>query len=164
MKMQKMDKEQKTTLQLYYAYIASIICNVIPSSTVQTFGLILFIIIFIATYIFRSKAKDKSFMHNHMHYIIKSIWISSLILIIGMIAAYFMADHSIIYNIMENAKNGLVLTQDQLNSILMNYMRANLLVFIVTLTPCLIYLAYRLSKGIVYAKGGYIVPNLKSWI
>lgn len=158
-----MNKDQKTILQFYTAYIVAIICNIIPSSAVQTFGLILFIVIFIATYVLRGKSAKDSLIYNHMQFMIKSIWISSLILLMGMTAAYFIADHSIIYQTIESAKSGVFLTESQLNSILMDYMRANIFTFILTLTPSLIYLVYRFSKGVMYAKDGYVVPNLKNW-
>lgn len=158
-----MEKDQKTTLQIYLAYIIAVICNVIPSSTVQTFGLILFIVIFAATYFYRGKSPADSFIHNHMQFIIKSIWVSSLILLIGMIAAYFMADHTIVYQTYETIMNGIFLTQDQINGFVMDYMRANIFTFVVTLMPSLIYLAYRLAKGILHARKGYIVPHSKSW-
>lgn len=159
-----MSKEQKTTLQLYYAYIFVIITNVIPSSTIQTFGMILFIVILIATYYFRSKSNEGSFQNNHMTYITKSIWISSLALLVGMITAYFTADHSIIYNAYNAIKMGTMMTEAQINSLIMDYMRANMFTFLFTLMPSLIYLVYRLCKGIAHAQKNYIIPNLKSWI
>lgn len=159
-----MEKEQKTILQIYYALIASVILSILPSSVAKTFGFILFIVIFMATYYFRHKSDEKSLTHNHMQFIIKSIWISSLILLIGMAGAYFLADHSIIHNAVDFVKAGNFLTETQIENIIMNYMKENIFVFLFTLMPCLIYLIYRLCKGTVHAQKGQLMPNLKSWL
>ncbi len=159
-----MEKDQKTTLQIYLAYIIAVICNIVPSSAVQTFGLILFIVIFAATYFYRNRSPSESLIHNHMQFIIKSIWISSLVFLVGMITAYFMADHTIVYQTYETIMNGVFLTQDQINGFVMDYMRANIFTFVITLMPSLIYLAYRLAKGILHARKGYIVLHSKNWL
>jgi uncharacterized membrane protein len=159
-----MEKEQKTILQIYYALIASVILSVLPSSVSQTFGFILFIVIFMATYYFRHKSDEKSLTHNHMQFIIKSIWISSLILLIGMGPAYVFADHQIIYDALNHVRAGNFLTESQINSILMDYMKTNLFIFLFTLVPCLIYLVYRLCKGLAQAQKKEFIPNLKSWL
>lgn len=159
-----MEKEQKTILQIYYALIASVILSILPSIVAQTFGFILFIVIFMATYYFRHKSDEKSLTHNHTQFIIKSIWVSSLVLLAGMGAAYLFGDHSIIYNAVDYVKAGNFFTESQLNNIIMNYMKENIFVFLFTLMPCLIYLIYRLCKGTVHAQKGQLIPNLKSWL
>jgi uncharacterized membrane protein len=158
-----MNKDQKTLLQIYVAYLISLICNIIPSSTVQTFGMILFIIIFIATYFYRSKSEENSLINTHMQYIIKNIWISSMFLIIGMIAAYLLADHSIINQTMNAIQQGIIPSEDQINDLLLTYFKFNIFVFIATLSPSLIYLAYRLINGMVKAKENSPIINLKNW-
>lgn len=142
----------------------SIILNTVPVSIISSFGSLLFIVIFIATYVYKSKAPEDSLIHNHMRFIIKSIWVSSLILLVGMIASYLLADHTIIHQTYNTIMSGTYLTQEQIHGLIMDYMKANLFVFILTLTPCLIYLLYRLSKGILHARKGYIIPDLKSWM
>lgn len=159
-----MEKEQKTILQIYYSLIISIICNVIPSTMVQTFGLIVFIAAFIACYYLRHKSDNEGLTYNHMQFIIKSIWISSLILLIGMVAAYFLADHAIIHGAVNHVTAGNFLTEAQIENIIMDYMKENIFTFIFTLMPCLIYLIYRLSKGIVHGQKQQVIQNLKSWL
>lgn len=159
-----MSKDQKTVLQIYIAYLASIIMSFIPSSPLSTFGTILFVIIFIATYYYRRKSSAGEFTYTHMQFILKTIWISSLILIVGMAAAYLLANHTIIYQTYESIKGGLFLNEDQINGLIMDYFRANIFVFLLTLSPSLIYLGYRFIKGIIFAKNNQKIENLKSWI
>ena len=159
-----MEKEQKNIIQIYAVYLISIICNFIPSGAVSGLGSILFIIIFIATYIYKARAEEDSLTKNHMRYILKSIWISSLLLIVGIIAAYLFGDHSLIHQTMEGVKQGMFLTEEQINSLMMDYMMNNLLVFCTAFLPSLIYLFYRLAKGLVKAKENLHIENLKNWL
>ena len=159
-----MENTKKNVLIIYAIYIISIILNVIPSTFIQTLGLFSFFTVFIITYIYKSKMKENIFVYSHMKFILKSIWVSSLILLIGMVAAYFWADHSIIYQTVNTVQNGIFLTESQINGLIMDYMRANIFVFIITLTPCLIYLIYRLTKGTSLAKTNQHIDNLKTWL
>lgn len=158
-----MQKEQKTILSIYIGFLIAVIFNFIPSSAVSTFGGILLIVLVIAAYIYRFRAEENSLTKNHMAYLIKSFWIASLFLLVGMIAAYVFADHSIINNSIETIKNGIIMSQEQIESLLMDYARANIFVFFATLSPSFIYLFYRLVKGMIHAKKSQSVVNLKNW-
>ena len=158
-----MNKDKNTALQIYGVYLISLICNIVPSNAIQTFGMVLFIIIFIATYIYRSKSEENSLMNTHMRYIIKSIWVSSIFLMIGMIGAYLLADHSIVNQTVNAVKQGMMFSEDQINDLLLTYCKANSFVFIATLSPSLIYLTYRLIKGMLITKNNAPITNLKNW-
>lgn len=159
-----MEKEQKNIIQIYSVYLVSIICSFLPFGVISSFGSLLFIIIFIATYIYIVKANEDSLTKNHMHYILKSIWISSLLLLIGIMAAYLLGDHSLIHQTMDSVKQGMFLTEEQINNLLMQYMMNNFLVFCTAFAPSLLYLFYRLVKGAIKAKDNLIISNLKSWL
>ena len=160
-----MEKEQKTILQVYVTFIVAIILNIAPSATLQTFGALLFLVVLIAAYIYRAKAESnkESLTYNHMSYAINSFWISSLFLVIGIAAAVALADHSIIHNTIENVKSGMFLDEEQLSSLLYDYARANIFIFSLTLGPSLVYLCYRLTKGILSVQKGNKIEKLKNW-
>lgn len=159
-----MAKKNSIVVQFYIIYLVSVFLNFVPSHLISTFGSLLFLVIFIATYIYRSKHKENNFIHSHMVFIIKSIWISSLILIVGIILAYLLGDHSIIETAIAGVKRNIYLTEYQINEILMNYLKHNAVIFGLTLMPAIIYLIYRLARGLKNAKQQKPIKNLKSWL
>ena len=158
-----MEKEQKTIFQIYIGFAAVVIFNFIPSSAVQTFGGILFIVLIVAAYIYRAKAQNNSVMHSHMAYLIKSFWIASLFLSIGIAAALALADHSIIYDAVDGVINGQMISEAQMNQVLMAYLHDNLLIFSLTFGPSILYMAYRVMKGMIRVKKNQIIANPKNW-
>ena len=156
-------KEQKNVIQIYGFFITAIIFNFLPSVLIQTIGLFLAIAVIIAAYVLRGRSEQGSFQHSHMAYMIKSFWISSLFLALGTIAAFFLADHSIIHETVDTIMTGAILSEEQLKEILMNYARSNFLVFSAVLSPGVFYLTYRLIKGIIFAKDRKTIKNLKNW-
>lgn len=158
-----MKKETKKIIYLYSAYLIAIICNIVPSSIIQSLGLILFLVIFITTYVYKYKSQEDSVTYSHMTYIIKTIYISSLWLLIGMVLAYYFADHMIIHQAIQSLQNGMPLTENDLNRIMMNYLKQNIEIFTLTLSPSLIYLIYRFGKGIIIAQKDSVIHNPKNW-
>ncbi len=158
-----MSKEQKTIIQIYISFLIAIICNFIPSTIIQSFGGILFFILIIVIYIYRYRSNEGTLMYSHTYYLIKSFWISSLFLLIGMAGAFFLADHTLINETVNNILNGALLDEDQINTVIMNYLYDNILVFCLMLLPSLIYLTYRVIKGIILAKKEHLILNPKNW-
>ncbi|HPF78222.1 MAG TPA: hypothetical protein PLF01_02920 [Alphaproteobacteria bacterium] len=159
-----MNKEQSNIVQIYIAFIVAIIMNFVPSTAVQALGGILLLLIVIATYIYRARADKKSLTFGHMAYLIQSFWISSLLLLIGIFAAYLLGDHTIINNTVDRVMGGMMMTEEQLDAIMMNYLRTNFMVFSLTISPSLIYLTYRVVKGLLLAKDGKNINKPKSWL
>lgn len=160
----KMIKEKKNILQIYGIFLLAVILNFVPSAIISSFGSLLLLIIIVATYIYRAKSNSESLCYNHMCYLIKSFWISSLLLLIGIILTYLLGDHSIINNTVDGVVQGVMFTPDQLEIILMNYTKQNILVLLLTLSPSIIYLGYRVVKGMILANKEQKISNLKSWI
>lgn len=159
-----MTKETNTIMKIYGAFFASIIFNFVPSTIVQAFGGILLLIIVIATYIYRGRSNKESLMHSHMVYLIKSFWISSLFLAVGLAGAVALADHSIINEAVNTVASGALMSEAQIESIIMDYMHTNLMVFALTLGPSIIYLAYRVIKGMMLTQKVLPIPNPKNWL
>ncbi len=158
-----MTQEQKKIITLYGLFIISVIFNFTPSQQINMIGSIIFIICFIALYIFRKRSKKSSLTYSHSSYIIKSIWVSSLFLFIGMIVAGIVGDHSIVQNTVDTLTNGEVLTEAEINSIMLEYTKANLLTFAVSLIPGIIYLLYRLGKGTKLCLQNTSITNHGNW-
>lgn len=146
-----MRTNKDTAIQLYIGFIIAVICNIVPVSLVQSFGLILLLVILAATYIYRAKSDKSSITYDHTSFMVKQFWVSSLILLIGMGAAWYFADHTIVYNGWNAIQRGIILTESQINSFLKDYFFANIYLFLLTLTPSVIYLSYQLIKGMICA-------------
>jgi len=158
-----MEKEQTNILSVYIVFTAAVIMNCIPSTVISTLGFILLFVILIAIYVYRARSDKDSLRYSHMAFLIKSFWVSSLLLLIGMIAAYFLGDHSSVINAYESIFKGSYLTEEQINNILSTYLHDNLTVFLLTLGPSLLYLAYRIYRGVMLIKSNLPIPNPKNW-
>lgn len=166
-----MNKEQKTIVQLYAVFSAGILMNFIPSAVVQIFALCLLIVVLIAAYIYKAKAKLDSLMYNHTTYLIGTIWASSLLLFIGMVIATFWVyekgDHALIETIITGMNDGVMFTEKELAGIFSDYVHQNLTLLLTatvsTLGPGLIYMIYRVSKGTARALKGHRVAKPASW-
>ena len=155
--------KNKELVGIYLLYIISLILNVVPNTAMASFGALLFIVLFIATYVQRARSKEKPVEYSHYQYIIKTIWIFSLFFLVGAITAYFLADHSIINNMTDLIMKGTMMTPEQMTSLTMDYARANKFVFGIIFIPITIHVFYRLGKCFFLARKNESIPNLKSW-
>jgi len=158
-----MSKDQYHILGVYISFLYALFSNFIPLPIIQMTGLIVFIIAIISIYVMRAKSKNASFKHNHMEYLLKSFWVGSLILLVGIIISVFFADHTVIYNVVDGMATGIVFTQEELNIVLMNYAKDNMLIFGLCLSPSLLYLFYRTNRGIIETVNYNKIENLKNW-
>ncbi len=158
------NKEKTNIMTLYIGLIISTILNFVPITSAQVFGSIFFLVLLITAYIYRAKSEEKTLQNSHSHYIIKTIWVFSLFLLIGIILAGLFSDNTALQNTIDNAKNGIMASEAELENILTNYLQNNFFVFALTIGPSFLYFIYRLYKGVTYAKNNTPIKNLKSWI
>lgn len=159
-----MEKDKKLTLQIYYVFALAVLLNFVPSMLLSSFGAILLLFILIGIYIYRAKAEKDGLVHNHMNYLIKSFWGSSLLVIIGMGIIYLFGNHEIIYGVVRSVKDGQIITKPLLDALIADYLKRNLIVIVIALSPSAIYLIYRTAKGLLKAKKEQRIDNLKSWL
>ncbi len=159
-----MSKDQKIIIALYSAFIIAFISNFIPSDIIQMAGGFIVLLAISTAYIIRSKNEMTSYNYTHAQFLIKTFWISSLILIIGMIAALFLGDHTKINAVVDGIAQGIPFTQAELNAVLKNYAFDNIIIFGLSIGPSLIYLGYRIIKGLIKAVNNEIINNLKNWL
>lgn len=159
-----MTSEQKKTLQVYGVLIVAIILNFLPGVFIQTVGAFMALAAIIAAYVVRKKADKDSLAENHMTFVIRSFWISSLFLAIGITASVVLADHSLIHNMYDDISQGAFYSESQINAIMHEYARTNFIVFTMAFAPAILYLVYRLIKGAVKARKYENIENVKSWL
>lgn len=158
-----MNKEQQNILTLYIGLIISTILNFVPIYSAQIFGAIFFLVLLIFSYIYKSQSEEASIQNSHARYIIKTIWIFSLFLLIGVILAGLFADNSAIQQTIDQVMAGVMMDETALESILSGYMKDNAFTFFVTIAPSFLYFFYRLIKGTLKIKNNNPMTNLKSW-
>lgn len=165
-------KEQKTIVQFYAAFAASILCNFVPLAVVQLFGLSLLLAVLIAAYIYKARAALDSLTYNHMTYLIGTIWAGSTLLLIGMAVAtywvYAQGDHTLIYTLMENLNAGVPPSPAQIEGIMSQYIQTNkqllITATIATVSPGMIYMIYRTFCGLTRASKGYRLAKPAGWL
>ncbi len=158
-----MKKQQQNMLTLYIGFFVSTILNFFPNYNIQIFAFIFFFILLVTAYIYRSKYKDDEFQYSHSKYIIKTIWIFSFFLLLGTMAAGIFADNSSINNIMDQAMNGIIMSESELETILMAYTKQNFFVFLITIGPSFLYFFYRIFNGFSLVRNNRPITNLKNW-
>lgn len=158
-----MAKDQYDVLGIYITFLLAIFSNFIPLASIQMIGGILFFVVIFAIYFIRWKSKNASFKHNHMEYLIKTFWVASFILLIGIIASIIFADHTVINNVVDGMASGIAFSQEELNIVLMNYAKDNILIFALSIGPSILYLFYRTFRGIIETYNYNKIENLKNW-
>lgn len=166
-------KKQQSTIQgLYVLLIAATIMSFMPSVAVSVFGIILLLITLIAAYIYRLSDSRDGLLHNHMTYMIGTIWIASTVIAIGIALAgwsvYMNGDHTAIQNAVLDVQSGAVPSEDHLYDYLWQYMDDNRKLIwdsaVTFVALPVLYFLYRVVNGFARAVGGYRVANPKSWL
>lgn len=73
------DPHRATVLNLYAAFAVSLILSLMPHGILALLALIFMIGVLIAAYIVRSRVEPETLAENHATYIIRTIWIGSLL-------------------------------------------------------------------------------------
>ena len=159
-------------LQVYAALVASVVLSFVPYGNVELVGFVLFFAAWIAAYVFRTRNKDEeSLVNNHMTYIIRTVWIASLLLSLGFVFwlawFYAAADHSAYQLMINQILQGAQVNEAEVEETLQGYIQANLLLLIMistlTLGPGLFYFIYRMANGLSRAIKGYRIAKPKGW-
>lgn len=157
-------ENNKQVTGIYILYIASIIMNLLPIFSIATLGMLLFLVTFIANYILKFKADKQNADHGHYTYMTKTIWIFSLLVLIGLVLSYFIGDHTIVQNMMKSAQSGIIYTSEQMMSMTADYIKDNALLFGGYFLPVTFYLIYRMGRGLYESMTGQVIDNPKGWL
>ncbi|MAF68517.1 MAG: hypothetical protein CMH25_04145 [Micavibrio sp.] len=168
-----MDKERKTVVNIYAGMIASLIFQFAPNATLQILAILGFLAVFIWCYLARSQAEKDSLVANHTTYLIRSIWIFSLLTTIGVIVCVIWLSFTVDPELIKSLSQGYIETMSQTGvpdysedymALIEQNLGGVLLAVLVTLGPSLIYLGYRLIKGARRGISGYRIDNPNAWL
>lgn len=166
-------RKQQTTIQsLYLLLIASTVMSFMPNIAVSLFGLLLLLIVLIAAYLYRLSDARDGLLHNHMTYMIGTIWLGSTLIALGVAMAgwwvYMNGDHSVVQSAVSSVQTGLVPSEDQMYGFLWQYMADNRKIImdsaLMFVAIPVLYFLYRVVNGFARAASGYRVANPKSWL
>ncbi|MCB1721080.1 MAG: hypothetical protein H6860_06225 [Rhodospirillales bacterium] len=171
---------RKSVLNLYAALGASLILSVLPSVTAAGLSLVFFLGVLIAAYHMRRKVEEHSLIENHATFIIRTLWIGALfsLFTMGLATAHMMSgiDYTPfdacaqalaskgalwiesarmmeVYGLIEPCVEGFILGNKVLfiNSV------------VIAGAPVVLYMTYRLIKGLSRASKGYRLAKPKGW-
>ncbi|HOO80903.1 MAG TPA: hypothetical protein PK513_00175 [Alphaproteobacteria bacterium] len=171
---------RKSVLNLYAALGASLILSVLPSVTAAGLSLVFFLGVLIAAYHMRGKVEEHSLIENHATFIIRTLWIGAFLTLptMGLATAYMMsgidyapfevcaqalANKGVAW--MESA--GMMEVYGLVEPCVEGFITENKVLFInavvIAGAPVVIYMTYRLIKGLSRASKGYRLAKPKGW-
>ena len=158
-------------LGLYAILSFAVLMGCAPNMNAQNAGAVAAFLALIFAYIMESKHDKDSLETHHAIFIIRTIWIWSTFLLIGLCGAGFIisreGDMSAIDTLMAHINEGAVPDEGDMQATIDSYLQTNYdLIFkttIVWIAPAQIYAAYRTIRGAMRAYKGYRVQNLRAW-
>lgn len=162
---------QKKITALYSAFALCVMMVCVPLMSVQNWAAILSLLVLISAYILRKKSPADSLEAHHATFVIRSLWIWSLVLILGMAGAGWVVsqngDMAAITHLVDSVMNGAILSEDEINNAFNDYIATNydliLKTTVMWLAPAQIYGVWRIARGMSRAWKGYRVHNPSSW-
>jgi uncharacterized membrane protein len=173
--------EKKNILNVYALFMVSVILSVVPHATAAALSMVFFIVLMVMAYGYRKNCEQHSLQHNHMVYMVRTIWIAGLITSVTMslagayiftaidptafqpchmplleqgMAAYESGGMDAFYALARPCMSGFL----QANYVML------LIASIIAAAPVLAYLAYRLIKGLNRAVNGYRLAEPRAWL
>lgn len=167
------NEEQKKIINTLYGFlILSTILGFVPHGGAFMASLALWLVTLVAAYIYRGKDKDDGLLHNHMTYLIGTIWIGTSLIVLGTMIAglwvYYGGDNSPLDDVVAAANKGVIPDEAGLRQIMGDYFTINKRLLItassVAIGPAILYFVYRVANGLSRAAKGYRLANPKSWL
>lgn len=163
--------DKQKIASLYVPLLVGVIFGCLPDASMQGISALLDLIVLIAAYGIRSEAKEDDLVWHHSTFVIRTIWIWSLFLVIGMAGAALViqmnADMGAITDLVNSANSGIIPTEGDVDLTMQKFMDTNydmmLRTTIIWLAPAQVYAVWRSYKGLSRAWLGYRVANLRSW-
>ncbi|MFK7839808.1 MAG: hypothetical protein AB8B83_05700 [Bdellovibrionales bacterium] len=176
----KTNPEQKILYNIYALFGVAIALSVVPMLSAAIICLLFFTVLLIAAYFIRKREDEHSLVHNHMVFIIRSLWIGALMSLITTVCASFYMLQEIDYvafNPCAETLAGKSLEEVEAMAYMEFYGYAkpcidafiqsnyNTLMISVAIAagPPLLYIAFRFVKGVSRAVKGYRLADVKSW-
>ena len=146
----------KTLSTLYALVGAGSIMMVIPYMLLPYAGVACAFVGLMSAYFYRWRGRGDAIMVYHTTYIIHTVWISSIILTVGIILfgciIFFNGDMSVINMMMADVEKGIVPSESDINSMQHIFVETNkgliLTAAVISLLPYPLYLIFRTFKGV----------------
>lgn len=166
-----MDKVRLRILSLYALFVLVLVFGFFPYALLQNVSIWLCLLLIVLAYVFRARAQDDDLEHHHAQYIIRSVWVFSLIALVGMFGAGFAigreADSSALDDLLSLVQTGGMVSEKDVESAFQRYFETNEALifrrFLLFMAPAQLYAAWRLVRGLPRAMRGYRVSHPKSW-
>ncbi|MEZ5814908.1 MAG: hypothetical protein R3E13_09380 [Alphaproteobacteria bacterium] len=171
---------QKYILNLYAAFGVSLILAVLPFMAAAFLSLVFFMGVLIGAYALRKRAGDCSLSENHATFIIRTLWISAFLSLVTTVAATAYMMSGIDYSTFEPCANSLAhkgptwvesagtmeiyaVIEPCIESFI-SFNKALLTnALLIAGGPVILYMAYRMVKGLSRAVKGYRLSDPKGW-
>lgn len=149
-------ESQKTALNIYAMVTAGTVLMLIPYSLIPFAGFACLLVGFISAYVYRSRNKDNIFLRSHMTHIIRTIWWSTLLLMVGLslFTSIILSngDLSMIYDLVAQAERGIIPNDEDIGMMVSSFVHRNtsliLTASMIGLLPYPAFLAWRMINGI----------------
>ncbi|HNQ92629.1 MAG TPA: hypothetical protein PKI93_06830 [Alphaproteobacteria bacterium] len=156
---------------LYISLLIGVVSGCMPHMTMQTVSAVVVFVALILAYFIRSREEEDHLVWHHATFVIRTIWIWSLFIVIGMVGAGFTvqmtADMSAIDALTARIMEGMVPSEYDIEASTQAYLNTNYNLILTTtiawLAPAQVYALWRVYKGLSRAKDGYRVQNLRGW-
>ena len=171
---------QKAILNLYAALGVSLILSVLPYAAAAVLSLVFFVGVLIAAYSIRKKAEEHSLSENHATFIIRTLWIGAFFSLVTIIIASAYMLGGIDYSQFQPCADALAnkglewlesagmmdvyaVTQPCMDSFLFSNRTLLMNAMIIAGGPIVIYMTFRMAKGVSRAMKGYRLADAKTW-
>ena len=169
----KNSPEHKTILNIYAALTVSLLMSFLPMMSAAFLALAMFLGVWIAAYVIRSKSEHDSLSFDHMTFVIRTIWISGLFAVITTsIAGMYVisvVDSTAVMACASSVSTSLDMkameaaVQPCMDQFLQDNMSEFIKGTLIAAGPLVVYLGYRLSKGLSRALKGHRIGDVKNW-
>lgn len=147
---------QKNIMGVYALIACGSVMMLVPHPTIPFAGLACSLVGFLSAYMYRWRNKSDDMMQFHMTYIIRTVWWSSLILLVGLFlfatVLFNNGDLSMVYNVMGDAEKGVLPTDADMRAMQLDFVRTNMTLISITAAVCLLpyplYLIVRMFNGV----------------
>ena len=165
-------KDLKQITNIYAALTVSLFLTFLPLASAALLACIMFLGVWISAYVIRSKSDHDSLTNNHMTYIIRTIWISGLFGLITMSFAGIYVYGSVDPSVLLNCTGGISSTdmaaieaavKPCMNQFILAHKKELIYGTLVGGGPMIIYLAYRLCKGLSRSIKGHRIGDVTNW-
>jgi hypothetical protein len=168
--------ERKAIFAPYYTLIASIVCGFVPNAWFALISLILFTAVFFQAGRARKNSAPDSLTAHHMTYLLRTLWVFTAITAVTVAAAsaYVLKFYDpsalmpCVQKAMGDGATDAFAVDSALGPCMADFMTRNMKVFIaaalIAAVPALIYLLYRMARGLSFARRDARLPNVGSWV